>query len=329
MTTNAETAQTVETAGAYYVRRVVLPEVALFFSALLLIGLTRLCWPDVVGFLAFVVAGCALWLDRRLFTLVPTSMWAERRRTQATRAALAACVVFAFLLLGVLLSPRFPVRLFLIAWLARLLVPGLFSLCWYSTFVADIFPRMQSVQVSADHQNALENLARRTELAGKQTKLADATEEVATRREDAARRGRRTRAIHEARSSVLNFYRSFAAVLRPFLGGEHLQAELRAAIPDSATEEQAFAGACGLLTKLEGYIQGLDAERKAEQVGRQQRRERIAGIETQITTIGEEIQAFRRNTAADPELRDGEIQLLEAKRRSLLEQRVMLFSSVA
>ncbi len=319
MTTNAQTP------GAYYVQRVVVPEVVLFVSTLLLIGLSRLCWPDVGGFLAFVVAAVAFWLDRRTFALVPRSMWAPHQRKRATHAALAACVVFAFLLLGVLLSARFAFGLLLLAWLVRLLVPGLFSLYWYAHFAEQVFPHLQS----AEHQNALDDLDRRTTLADKQTKLADATEQADARRENAARRGRRTHAIQEARGAVLNFYRSFAAVLRPFVSGERLQAELRAAIPDSASEEQAFAGACGLLTRLEGFIQGLEAERKAQQVGRHQRREQIVGIETQIAAIGEEIHVLRRNTAADPELRDGEIQLLDAKRRSLLEQRAMLFSSVA
>ena len=132
-----------------------------------------------------------------------------------------------------------------------------------------------------------------------------------------------------AARAVLNFYRSFAVVLRPSFGGDRLQAELRAAIPDSATEEQAFAGACGLLTRLEGVIQGLEAERKAVQAGRQQRRQQIVGIEAQIAAIGEEIHSLRRNTATDPELRDADTQSLEAKRRSLLEQRAMLFASVA
>ena len=76
-------------------------------------------------------------------------------------------------------------------------------------------------------------------------------------------------------------------------------------------------------------IQGLEAERKAEQAGRHQRRQQIVGIETQIAAIGEEILSLRRNTATDPELRDADTQSLEAKRRSLLEQRAMLFASVA
>ncbi len=314
-----------ETPGAHFVSRVIVPEVVLFFSTLLLIGVTRLCFPSVGGFLAFVVAGCALWLDRRLFALIPLSMWNEQQRKPATYAALGASAVFAMFLLGILLSARFPFGLFLVAWIVRLIVPGAFSLYWYRCFAEEVFPYLQS----AEHRKTLEALDRRTTLADKQARLADATKEADMRREDAERRNRRMRAIQEARRAVLNFYRSFAVVLRLTFGGDRLQAELRAAIPDSASEEQAFAGACGLLTRLEGVIQGLEAERKAEQAGRQQRRQHIVGIETQIAAIGEEILSLRRNTATDPELRDAETQSLEAKRRSLLEQRAMLFASVA
>ena len=311
--------------GAYYARRVVVPEVALFVSTLLLIGLCRLCAPSVGGFLAFVVAGCALWLDRRLFALVPDAVWSVERRKGAAYAALGAAAVFAFLLLGVLLSARFSGGLFLIAWLVRAGVPGAFSLSWYRPFARDIYPHLQSTE----HQQSLDAFDRRTAVADRQAKLADAVTGADTRREDAARRGRRVRAMQEARSAVLNFYRSFAAVLRPIIGGDRLQVELRAAIPEGASEEQAFAGACGLLTRLEGVIHGAEAERKAEHAGRQQRRQQVVGIEAQVAAIGEEIHALRRNTAADPELCAGEIQSLDAKRRSLLEQRALLFSSVA
>ena len=61
---------------------------------------------------------------------------------------------------------------------------------------------------------------------------------------------------------------------------------------DSSGEVGAFAGACGLLTRQEGFIHGLEAERKTEQTERHQRRQQIAAI-------------------------GGEIQMLRRKRRSL------------
>lgn len=310
------------TAQDYLVGQVIVPELFLLGGTILLAIAVRHGCPGIGGVFAFVLAAIALRLDKRMVAMIPPSMWSEEERQEAMRGALAICVIFTLLLLGVFLSTQISIGLLIVACLVRATVPIAFCVYWYQTFVDEIYPMIES----GEFQNQIEELDRQTALAQKQARLAEANKDATVRIEDAQRQARRMKAVQEARQSVMKYYRTFAAVLRRFLSFDRLQTEIRSSIPDTATEEEAFAGACALLTRLEGFIQAAEKERQAEQSRILEQREKIAAIDRQIAAIGESITELQRNTTIDAELRTAELQSLEAKRRSLVEQRNLLLA---
>ncbi len=274
-------------------------------------------------FLGMCLWTVAFFVDMRMQQTIPSELWgnAEGDQEEAITSAISAGMfgLFAFALFC---GPSFSFVLFALLVANRIGTVAWFCLNWYDVYQGLLVP--QACEAKREH--TLETLAYRNQLADGEAKLAEHFDrqqqrqiQAESHREKLEREAARLRAIQDARSAVMRFFHETQNVIARHIMVDQLLVEIRAAIPDTATEQDAFQGAQTLIEKLKNFhAQEQQSERR--QLDTTAKREAELGQSKKvIDEIDRRIDQLRHAKSDDADWAEAEIEALRRKRQAVLD----------
>lgn len=250
--------------------------------------------PSLLGTLTVAGVGfCASIADRRSFNTVPTFF------SQPNTAKLIALIMgVAMTFLGILthLSPG---TIFVVMLAVKAIPPIAFYFLAFEEFQQNIYP-----VIVRNHDDPEQYDLEIAELINAQR----------ANRDHSTGQGH---SVYKARTLILNFYRKHKQDLQQECNDAQLYALLRAEIPDTATDQEAFAAATAILDRLKGAL-GQQKERSQNQ------QERIIAIDREMAEIRKELESVRTNPILkdEPAAVKAEVAAIERRMRELTQQKL-------
>lgn len=250
--------------------------------------------PSLLGTLIFAGVGfCASIADRRTLGTVPTFF---THPDTGRIIAITAGIAMAFLAILTHLSPG---RAFVAMLILKAILPAGFYFLAFEDFRQNIYPII--IQYHDNPEQCDREIA----------------ELVRAMREERVQTVGQGHSIYKARTLILNFYQAHKKILQHEINDSQLYSLLRAEIPDTATDQEAYAAATRIMERLQGALGQQREQAKSQQ-------ERIAAIDREMADIRKELGTLRTNPILkdEPATVKAEVAAIERRMRELTQQKL-------